>query len=946
MKIVIFKKSIYTIGCTLLVCLLTKKADATDLLPRISSPTCQGLSHPIGLDIEHPSFSWKLEGSGTQAVQQAYQIIVATSGTKLNLQDADCWNSGRISNGNAQWIKYLGKPLSSRTKYYWKILVWTADEKQPIESATAFFTTGLIHKDDWTAKWIGLDTFYSWDRPDQTHSQLSARYFRKTIRHKITPIKKATLYFTGLGLYKLSLNGQLVGTQELAPSMTDFTKRVHYNVFDLTNKLSDIDNTFGVILGNGRFKSMRPGEAGKWIEGIPTSRNFGYPKMIFQLEIDYTDGSRETIVSDETWKVSADGPIRSNNEYDGEVYDPKKEMPGWDRNNYNANAWTNARYTDAPEGKLIRQPNPDMQIMQRLAPRQIKKTGNRRFLIDMGQNMVGWVTLKIRRNANTPVVIRYAERLKNDSTLYSDNLRSAWVRDSIAPPNDPGSISWHPSFVYHGFRYVEVTGIEDCKKDDLQGQVVYDEMANTGSFHCSDSLLNAIYKAAWWTIAGNYKGLPLDCPQRDERMGWLGDRSINSYGESFMFDNYLLYAKWLDDIADAQLPNGSIPDVAPSYWYPFLSDNMTWPSSYLFVTDMLHRQFGDDGIVAKHYPGMKKWMAHMATYINPDSLIDRDRYGDWCMPPESREMILSKDSTRQTPKGFLASSYYVGCLRMMERFAIIAGHPEDSVTFGSLRRTMIAAVNKKYFNENNGYYANNTITANLLALAFDIVSPMEKRRVAGNIVKVSAAKFDNHLGTGLVGNQWLMRGLTDNGYADIAFRIATNTTYPSWGYMLGNGSTTIWELWNGNTADPAMNSGNHVMLLGDLMVWYYEKLAGIKALTPGFKQIEMNPLLNTPLTDVDAEHTSPYGKIVSHWTRTGKNFTWEISIPANTTARIHIPAAQREAVTFAKPGSTDAKFIEKTDDDIIFELLPGHYIIRSTVSLQSPGQTAFNILKN
>lgn len=894
---------------------------------------CQMLTEPMGIDIQRPSFSWeyKFDKPHPGFVQQAYQLLVATSTDKLSPDKADIWNSGKVNSERSSWVEYRGPALRSNVKYYWKVLTWGQSSEPSVSaspwSGRSFFQTGLMESKDWKAKWIGLDKSFAWDSPDSTHSRLSARYFRKQLNIG-QKIKKATLFFTGLGLYKLYVDGKELKDQALSPIVSDYRKEIYYNVFDLSSTLTGGKHVIGVILGNGHFFSMRPGKPGQWKEGIPTLLNFGYPKLLFQLEIEYENGQKETIVSDKTWKVTADGPIRSNNIFDGEVYDANKEMPGWATNSYDDAKWRAADYTSAPGGVLRWQASPNMKIMNTIRPIQVKKQANGKYLVDMGQNMVGWLRIKLKSSKKGTIVLRYGERLDEQGHLYTKNLRSAHVTDSIYRSSQK-RLDWQPSFVYHGFRFVEISGISDLKAGDLQGEVVYDNMKSIGTFTSSDSTLNQIYKAAWWTISGNYKGMPVDCPQRDERMGWLGDRSINSYGESFLFDNYHLYAKWLDDIADAQKENGSLPDIAPGFWPGFFTDNMTWPSSFLFVSDMLYKQFGDKQVLKRHYPQMKKWMAHMLTYISADSLVEKDNYGDWCMPPESLELIKSKDSTRITPGGFIGASYYIKCLDMMAHFAGISGKKSDSLNYTELRTRMIQAINKKYFNNADNSYANNTVTANLLALPFDIVPPLKRPQVAENIARVSADKYNDHVSTGLIGDQWLMRGLTENGYADIAFKLATNTTYPSWGYMLKEGSTTIWELWNGNTADPAMNSGNHVMLLGDLLIWYYENLAGIKSAAPGFKQIEMHPLVSSPLKFVNATHESPYGTIKSHWQKNGEAFNWAIEVPANSAATVWVPAKSKASIQF----NGHATYIKEKQGCYLFKIGSGSYQIKSILNL-------------
>lgn len=919
----LFQKKIiflfFVLICTRSICY------ASDII--ITNLLCDGLTNPLGLNNTNPSFSWQIKSQVSGCLQISYKILVASMPSKLNSANADVWKSGKVSSANSVWIKYVGKNLSSRNKYYWKVIVWSNLSRDSIESGTNYFNIGLQDNADWKAKWIGLDTFFLWDKPFDFHSKLSARYFRKEFRVK-GMIKKATAYVTGLGLYKFYINGKIIGTQVLAPTTTDYSKRVYYNTFDVTNKLNSKQNALGIVLGNGRFFSMRPGEAGVVKEDIPTITNFGFPKLLLQLEIEYTNGNKEIIVSDKSWKVTADGPIRANNEYDGETYDATRELIGWSENYYNESSWLPVDNATAPVGKLIAQPNPNMEIMQMLKPVSLRKKSNGKYIVDMGQNMVGWVHLQMKGKRNNEVKLRFAERLNDSGNLYIANLRNAEVTDRYIMKGQVAGESWEPSFVYHGFQYVEIVGLDSISISDIQGKVIYDKMENSGTFESSNLILNKIFKNAWWTISGNYKGMPVDCPQRDERMGWLGDRSINSVGESFLFNNYHVYAKWLDDIKDAQLENGSIPDVAPSYWWRFYSDNMTWPSTYLFAADMIYRQFGNKEIIVKHYPSMKKWIKYMEQYLSEDLIMTKDSYGDWCVPPESNELIFSKDSTRKTPGDFIASAYYFKCLTMMAQFAEIAGYNDEENRYLEFADKVLAAINNRFLNKVGSYYANNTTTSNLLALSFSMPPKNKRSEIAANIDKTIREKFDSHLSTGLIGNQWLMRGLSNNGYSDLAFTIATNTTYPSWGYMIENGANTIWELWNGNTANPAMNSGNHVMLLGDLLIWYYENLAGIKSIEPGFKKIEMKPFFSGKIDFVKASHSSPYGNIGSNWIKQNNKIVWEISVPANTLANAYFPCEEIMSIKINGKNPEEIKsvhLIKKQPGYFVFELGSGDY---------------------
>ena len=444
-------------------------------------------------------------------------------------------------------------------------------------------------------------------------------------------------------------------------------------------------------------------------------------------------------------------------------------------------------------------------------------------------------------------------------------------------------------FTYHGFRYVEISGLHSAPSaNDFEGLVLYDEMATTGCFECSDSVINAVYHNAFWGIRGNYRSMPTDCPQRDERMGWTGDRTTGNYGESYIFNNHRLYTKWLVDLEDSQWPNGSMSDVAPAYWRNY-TDNMTWPGAFITVADMLHTRFGDMQPIEYHYDAMKRWMLHIKKYYMVDGIVIRDTYGDWCVPPESPELIHTKDTNRMTWPGNISTPFYCHLAGKMAKFAELLGIEEDVKLWKEDMAYVTEANNAKYLDTATGRYDHNTVTANLLPLAFGMVPKELETKVFANIIDKTEREFGGHVSTGVVGIQQFMRTLTEWGRGDLALKVATADDYPSWGYMWRHGATTIWELWNGDTADPSMNSGNHVMLLGDLIIWYYEYLGGIRALEPGYSRIELKPYPIDGLEYVNCSFNSVSGLIKSNWTHKANKFEWDIVIPANTTAEVWLP---------------------------------------------------------
>lgn len=884
---------------------------------------CEMLTDPEGIDVPAPRLSWMISGNTRGLMQTAYQVLVASTAEQLASDEGDLWNSGKVMSDQSVWVSYQGTELKSRTPCFWKVKVWTnAANDNGTWSAPAYWSMGL-NANDWQARWIGLDRFFPWDSAEHQFARLSARHFRKDF-FVAKPVKRAMVYIAGLGLYTLHINGRRVGDHVLAPAPTDYTEAVKYNTFDITTMLHNGNNAIGTVLGNGRFFTMRQAYKPQKIH------TFGYPKMLLQLEVEYNDGTRETIVTDASWKVTANGPIRTNNEYDGEEYDATKELGSWSSPDYTAKDWITAELVKEPGGKVRAQRNEPMKVMQTVTPVAIRLLKPGVHIVDMGQNMAGWVRLRVSGQRGQTVTLRFAETLQPNGELYVANLRDAKVTDRYTLKGE-GDEVWEPSFVYHGFRYVEVTNFPgELKTNNIEGRVVYDALATTGTFECSNPTLSRIYTNAYWGIRSNYKGMPVDCPQRNERQPWLGDRTTGAYGESFIFDNDKLYAKWLDDISQSQTAEGRIPDVAPNFWF-YYKDNMTWAGAYLTIADMLYRQYGNLEPIADHYASMKQWLVYMQARYGKGNLMTKDTYGDWCVPPESQELIHSRDSSRNTDGTLIATAYHYHLLNLMNRFATLLNKPRDAAEYTALAGKVKTAFQNKFFDPATAQYGNNTITANLLPLYFGITPQQERKRVFQNIVDKINANH-GHISTGVIGTQWLMRSLTAEGRPDLAYAMATTTDYPGWGYMVKQGATTIWELWNGDTANPAMNSQNHVMLLGDLIIWLYEDLAGIKTSSqhPGFKKLDMKPTLAGSLTSVKASYTSSYGTIASSWTRQGNTFTWHVTVPANTTATVHIPGRQATESGKKLTGNKGMTVLAGTDETIV-EIGSGDYVFKSRI---------------
>ena len=872
----------------------------------VSCLKVENLTNPLGIDMDKPRFSWLITSNQQDVKQTAYQIVV--SGDKGEL-----WNSGKVASDEQLWIPYAGEQLKSGTFCTWKVKVFT-NKGETAWSEPQRFSIGLLDESKWSGYWIGLERLLPGEERGM-HTRMAARYLRKEYQLKDKEIKRATAYVAGIGLQEFYVNGKRMGDGVLQPVPSDYRKTIYYNTYDITESIEHYPLMcegagkcicLGIILGNGRLFPMQQHKPYK-------IHTFGFPKCRINVIVEYTDGTTQRLQTDDKgWKVTANGPIRANNEYDGEEYDARKEMVGWSEVGFNDSKWLKVERTDIPHAYLRSQMTPGMKVLQQIKPltSHFSPLTSR---IDIGQNIAGWLKVKVRGQKGDTIRIVYAEKLNADGTLFRDNFRNAQSTDIYVCNGDEGIEGrwWTPTFVYHGFKYAEVIGLKNAKKEDFVAEVVADEMTSTGQFECSDTILNKVMRNAWWGVLDNYKGMPVDCPQRDERQPWLGDRTMGSLGESFLFNNERLYTKWMRDICEAQRTDGCIPDVAPAFWN-YYSDDVAWAAALPFSCDMLWRQYGNREAIERSYPHIKKWVQHIIEEHSKDGIIHCGKYADWCVPPEKLELIHSEDPARKTDVTLISTAYIIRTMQLMEQWGCEAEY------WKPIREQMTEAFNKQFLTIKSGtslrpghvlypdsvFYGNNTVTANILPLAIGIVPDDCKDDVIKNVVENICIQNKHHVSCGVIGISWLMRGLSDNGFSDVAYRLATNKTYPSWGYMAENGATTIWELWNGDKASPKMNSGNHVMLLGDLLTWAYQYLGGIRqaattvAGSPaGYKHIVLRPAFDIQDCEwANVSYDSPYGTIKSHWKKNLQHLEWDITIPCNTSADVCLPNGETKTI--------------------------------------------------
>ncbi len=896
----------------------------------VGSLRTEGLECPLNVENPSPRLSWIITSDERDVMQTAYHVLVASSPELLAEGRGDIWDSGKVSSGMSVWVPFGGGRLSDNTRCYWKVKVFTT-KGESAWSDPSEWGMGLKGEGHWGGQWIGWDAPFEWDVED-SHSRMSSRYLRKEFGTEKKKIKRATAHISGLGMYELYINGRKVGDDVLAPAPTDYRRTVLYNSYDVTDLLKGegAPNAVGVTLGNGRFYTMRQNYKPY---KIPT---FGYPKVRMNLIIEYADGTKQRVNTDTKWSLTAKGPIRSNNEYDGETYDATFDLGDWTNPGYDDSGWEKAQRVSLPYGSLRGNTAPNMKVMRTLKPKTIRKFGDR-FLVDFGQNMAGWVKIAVNGVAKgDTVTIRYAERISPDSTAINvENLRHAQSTDRYIADGTEKGRRWSPKFSYHGFQFVEVTGVKNLEPSDIEAEFVYDNMRDNGTFASSNPVMNAIHRNAWWGIASNYKGAPLDCPQRDERQPWTGDHAMGTWGENFMFDNGTFYAKWMDDIREAQREDGCIPDICPPYYNYYTSD-MTWSSTLPVVCDMIYEQTGNPEPILRNYDAMKKWMNHIRENFTRDGLITADKFGDWCVPPEKPEMIHSQDPARKTDGVLIASAYYYKVSRMMAGFARLKGLDAEAEEWLRDGDEVKEAFNKKFLTVKPGtspadkphilypdsiFYGNNTATSNILPLAFDMVPEEYRQAVADNLVSTIINTNKGHISCGVIGVNWLFRELSRIGRGDVAAILASNRSYPSYGYMIDKGATTIWELWNGDTASWRMNSCNHVMMLGDLITWYYRDLAGFNPAKPGYKEILLKPDFSIQQLDsLNATFNTPYGLLSSRWVKTPMHIEWDIEVPCNTTATVCVPTSDRKAVR-----ASGARFLRAEGRESYWSVGSGRY---------------------
>ena len=895
---------------------------------------CEYLTDPAGIDETTPRLSWQVDSERRGALQTAYRIRVASSPARLRSNSIDLWDSTRIESAQTGHVIYGGQPLTSRQHCYWQVEIWD-EQGFCFRSATAYWSMGLLAKSDWRARWIAADPEIVRRDSSAIAATLTEPGTPALFRREFTlpgPPRRATLYASARGLFELRIGGARVGNDIFAPEWTDYDKRIHYRTYDVTAHVTSGRNAIGAILGDGWWS----GYVG-WQE---TRCRYGSLEnsLLVQLEIALDNGDLLTLSSDASWRCE-NSPIIASDFMMGETYDARREHTGWDRANFSDTSWLAAHEVTTPDSPLVAQRSEPVRITETITPSLANEIKPGVFIYDLAQNITGWARLRLKDiPAGTHLVVRYGERLCPDGTLYVENLRRAKATE-VYIARGGGLETFEPHFTFHGFQYIELTGFPgQPPAGTITGCVVHSATPPTGHFECSHQGINRLWLNGLWSQRDNFLSVPTDCPQRDERLGWMGDAQVFLRTATYNMDVAAFFTKWMIDVEDAQTSDGVFPDTAPRLregenfvGLGNLGGAAGWADAGVVVPYTIWRVYGDRRIIERHYSAMVKWLDWIERH-NPNGLrLNQlgNNYGDWlCIPSDTTF------GTHSPMKNLLATAYWADDASKMVRIARELGHHADVQRFQKMFDHVRNAFQKEWLLP-DGHVTPETQTGYLLALAFDLLSPPLRATAAQHLVENIRA-LDWHLSTGFIGISHLNPQLTLTGNADVAYRLLLQDDYPSWLYPVKHGATTIWERWNGWTEKegffvPQMNSFNHYSL-GSVGEWLFRHVAGIELdpNIPGFSKFVLRPFIGTGLDFAKATYRTMHGEISSHWIHTGSKLIWHVRIPANTTAQVYIPCDPGTEVF-----SDGAKVIGQEDKFVVCEAHSGRYEFSSIFNNRS-----------
>jgi alpha-L-rhamnosidase len=900
---------------------------------------CAHLVNPLGVAPDRVRFSWLLDGD--RCSQRGYHLQVHQHELGHHGPGALVWDSGRVPSAESADIAFQGDELARGGRYQWRVRVWdSSDDVISDWSEPASFEVELDQASGWRASWIGLSKVRETvtppakaGPPDPVATALGpAPYLRRAFTVD-KPVASARLYVTALGLYQARLNGCRVVDAFLTPGWTDYTQRVPYQTYDVTALLRVGENVLGAIIADGWYAGFVGFNAKRAGAHYGTA-----PELLAQLVITFADGDEQWVVTDEHWQASV-AAIRHADLLMGERHDLRLEPHGWDAPGFAAaegpgqssaaaegpgqsstgQGWHPVRLRGRDGVPLVADPGPPIRVIEEIAPAGVTLDGAGRKIVDFGQNLPGWVRLRADGPAGTVVRVRHGEALDADGSLYTENLRTARQTDEYVLSGGPTVLE--PLFTQHGFRYAEVTGYPgDLDAADIAAVVVHSDISATGSFESSQAWLDRLFRIIDWGQRGNFISVPTDCPQRDERLGWLGDAQVFARTACYNRDVAAFFGKWLDDVADAQLDSGAFTDVAPRL---FLRGPgaPAWADAGVIVPWTVWKMYGDRGVLDRHFGAMTAWM-DFVDRANPSYLRERElgnSYNDWLMP-----------GSDDTPHELLATAYWAYDAALMAEIAAALGREDDADGYRALR-AKIGTAFADAFLTGDGRIASGTQTAYVLGLFMELI-PSELRAAAASHLVAAIRAADWHLTTGFVGVGYLLPVLSSAGHLDVAYRLLEQRTLPSWRYMADHGATTIWERWDGWTPERGfqsawMNSLNHYSL-GSVGEWLYRFVLGIdqEPGTAGFGQLLLRPHPGGSLAWARGAYRSVRGRIATGWEQAGDRFTFRAEVPPNVTASVRVPsdrAAEVRDASWNGPESLAAFPGSPHMQEAVFRVGPG-----------------------
>ena len=893
-----------------------------------SSLRCESRAEPLGVDMLQPRLSWIVESKERAQRQTAYRVVVASSETMLASGRGDLWDSGKVTGSETLGIIYAGQPLRSGQRCHWKVQVWDQDDQQSRWSKPAAWELGLLNPADWTGRWLN-DGKVNPTNDEDFYAEDPAPLFRREL-NLTKPIRRARLYISGLGYYEASLNGVRVGDQVLDPGWTAYGQRVFYSSYDVSSQLRKGNNCLGVTLGNGWWNPLPLRLWGH--RNLREALAVGRPRFIAQLNIEFTDGTMQSIPSDATWKV-ADGPVRRNNIFLGEVYDARLELPGWNKTGFDASAWRAAKPATEAIGQLQSQPQPPIRVRETFPAVRVTEPKPGVFIYDLEQNFSGWAGFRFRAPAGTKIVLRYGELLNKDGTLNpltsvcgqikGAHKNKAGAEESVGGPGAP-NIAWQtdtyiargggeetyvPRFTFHGFRYVEVTGLPKALPlKAVTGMRLSADVAEAGAFSCSNPLLNQIQQMCQRTFLANLFSVQSDCPHR-ERLGYGGD--IVATSEAFMlnFDMANFYAKTVTDFADSARPDGMFTDTAPFVGIQYCG--VGWAMAHPLLVSQLHRYYGNRRLVEEHYAAAKRWLLLVADE-SPDGIVTKG--------------LSDHESLTPTPAPPMVTPLFYQSARIVAELARTLGHAEDAAQFEAIAEKSRLAYQRKFFEPSSGKAGPGTQGSQAFALYSNLLPQADRSQALELLLANIRGERKGHLSTGIMGTKFMLDVLSREGHADVAYGIVQQTNFPGWGWMLANDATTLWEHWglSDNTY-----SHSHPMF-GSVSQWFINWLGGIQPHPEaiGFDRIIIRPQTVPDLQWVKCSYNSVRGRIVSNWSRERGRLYFEIIVPANTTAEVYVPAETADAITEGgKPVASrlGTKFLRSERGAAVFEVGSGRY---------------------